>query len=329
MLTLYRRECNDLRKRLPGFLAVASRWVTLGPHHINRPMIPNLQELQLRAENALITVLPEHELPPSRLFEAMRYSTLGGGKRMRPLLVYATGWCLGVELDALDAPAAAVEMIHAYSLIHDDLPAMDDDDLRRGKPTCHIEFGEAMAILAGDALQAMAFEVLSCSVPLSEPAKSRMVLRLAKACGPTGMAGGQAIDLASVGAALNEAELDRMHSHKTGALISAAVLMGADAALCTDPAVMQALKTYGDAFGLAFQIHDDILDIEADTGVLGKPQGSDQAKGKPTYPVAIGLAASKQRCLHLKKRALDAVAHFGERGALLRELADYAIARRY
>jgi farnesyl diphosphate synthase len=179
--------------------------------------LPSIPELQNRAEHALSTVLPQGELAPGRLFEAMRYSTLGGGKRMRPLLVYAAGLALNVDLDALDAPACAVEMIHAYSLIHDDLPAMDNDALRRGKPTCHIAFGEGMAILAGDALQAMAFEVLGFAVPLSEPAKSRMVIRLASACGPNGMAGGQAIDLASVGQTLDEAALDRMHGFKTGA----------------------------------------------------------------------------------------------------------------
>lgn len=289
---------------------------------------PELAALQMRAELALETALPAGELEPSQLFAAMRYSTLGGGKRMRPLLVYAAGCALGVDLDALDAPAAAVEMIHAYSLIHDDLPAMDDDELRRGKPTCHIAFGEATAILAGDALQAMAFEVLGRAVPLSESAKSRMVMRLALACGPTGMAGGQAIDLASVGKCLDVAALDRMHAHKTGALILASVMLGADAALCTDPKALQALERYGRNFGLAFQIHDDILDIEGDTAVIGKPQGSDQARGKPTYPAAIGLEASKARCLELKQTALAAVDELGESAWLLRELVHYAISRK-
>lgn len=289
---------------------------------------PELAALQTRAELALETALPAGELEPSQLFAAMRYSTLGGGKRMRPLLVYAAGCALGVDLDALDAPAAAVEMIHAYSLIHDDLPAMDDDELRRGKPTCHIAFGEATAILAGDALQAMAFEVLGRAVPLSESAKSRMVMRLALACGPTGMAGGQAIDLASVGKSLDVAALDRMHAHKTGALILASVMLGADAALCTDPKALQALERYGRNFGLAFQIHDDILDIEGDTAVIGKPQGSDQARGKPTYPAAIGLEASKARCLELKQTALAAVDELGESAWLLRELVHYAISRK-
>ena len=289
---------------------------------------PELAALQTRAELALETALPAGELEPSQLFAAMRYSTLGGGKRMRPLLVYAAGCALGVDLDALDAPAAAVEMIHAYSLIHDDLPAMDDDELRRGKPTCHIAFGEATAILAGDALQAMAFEVLGRAVPLSESAKSRMVMRLALACGPTGMAGGQAIDLASVGKSLDVAALDRMHAHKTGALILASVMLGADAALCTDPKALQAFERYGRNFGLAFQIHDDILDIEGDTAVIGKPQGSDQARGKPTYPAAIGLEASKARCLELKQTALAAVDELGESAWLLRELVHYAMSRK-
>jgi farnesyl diphosphate synthase len=287
-----------------------------------------LLALQRRAERALKSALPTGELRPSSLFKAMRYSTLGGGKRMRPLLVYATGSALGVSLDALDAPAAAVEMIHAYSLIHDDLPAMDDDDLRRGKPTCHIAFGEATAILAGDALQAMAFEVLGRAVPLSESAKSRMVMRLALACGPNGMAGGQAIDLASVGNKLSQTQLDRMHAHKTGALILSSVMLGADAALCTDPTVLDALERYGLDFGLAFQIHDDILDIEGETAVIGKPKGSDQARGKPTYPAAIGLEKSKKRCLALKNRALAAIAPLGKRADLLSDLVHYAIERK-
>ncbi len=287
-----------------------------------------LSSLQNRAEAALTLALPQGELTPSKLFEAMRYATLGGGKRMRPLLVYAAGSALGVDLDALDAPAVAVEMIHAYSLIHDDLPAMDNDALRRGKPTCHIAYGEAIAILAGDALQAMAFEVLARAVPLSEPAKSRMVMRLALACGPNGMAGGQAIDLASVGAHLNCNELDRMHAHKTGALITAAVMLGSDAALCTDPAIIDALENYGNHFGLAFQIHDDILDVEGDTSVIGKPQGSDIERGKPTYPAAIGLDASKRRCIELKERALTAIEPLGASAETLRTLANYAIERR-
>lgn len=287
-----------------------------------------LIELQNRTEIALEQALPVGELNPSTLFEAMRYSTLGGGKRMRPLLVYAAGAALGVDRDSLDAPAVAVEMIHAYSLIHDDLPAMDDDALRRGKPSCHIAFGEAIAILAGDALQAMAFEVLARAVPISEPAKSRMVMRLALACGPNGMAGGQAIDLASVGRRLNVEELDRMHAHKTGALITSAVMLAADAALCTDPSILTALENYGAYFGLSFQIHDDILDVEGDSSVIGKPQGSDIKRGKPTYPAAIGLNASKQRCIELKERALHAIKPLGDRARLLHALANYAIERR-
>lgn len=289
----------------------------------------SVSDLKTRSELALENLLPKGELAPSRLLEAMRYATLGGGKRMRPLLVYAAGSALGVDFDALDAPACAVEMIHAYSLIHDDLPAMDDDELRRGKPTCHIAFGEATAILAGDALQALAFEVLGNSVPLSEPAKSAMVLRLARACGPSGMAGGQAIDLSSIGRTLGEAELDRMHAFKTGALITASVMLGADAARCTDPMLLSALDRYGQDFGLAFQIHDDILDIEGDTAVIGKPQGSDALRGKPTYPAAIGIEASKRRCLQLKERALAAIAPFKSNGDLLKELAHYAIERSY
>jgi len=289
----------------------------------------SVSDLKARSELALENLLPKGELAPSRLLEAMRYATLGGGKRMRPLLVYAAGSALGVDLDALDAPACAVEMIHAYSLIHDDLPAMDNDELRRGKPTCHIAFGEATAILAGDALQALAFEVLGNSVPLAEQAKSAMVLRLALACGPSGMAGGQAIDLASIGLTLNELELDRMHAFKTGALITASVMLGADAAKCTDPALLNALECYGQNFGLAFQIHDDILDVEGDTATIGKPQGSDALRGKPTYPAAIGIEASKRRCLQLKERALAAILPFKAKGELLKELAHYSIERSF
>lgn len=288
-----------------------------------------LQTLAQRAERVLKLRLPSERIEPRILHSAMRYSVLGGGKRMRPLLVYAAGLALGARLSRLDAPACAVEIIHAYSLIHDDLPSMDNDELRRGKPTCHIAFGEATAILAGDALQALAFSVLAAARLASNRRKVRMLQRLADACGPAGMAGGQAIDLAAVGKPLGEADLDQMHGFKTGALIVASVLLGADVAGVTDSSVLRTLESYGRDFGLAFQIHDDILDVEGDTATLGKPQGSDAARGKPTYPAAIGLQASKLRCQQLKERALAAVEPLGPPAELLRQLAHYAIARAY
>jgi farnesyl diphosphate synthase len=215
-----------------------------------------------RADAALARALPSHAQAPTQLHAAMRYAVLGGGKRLRPVLVYSTGKVFDADLDRLDASACAVEIIHAYSLVHDDLPAMDDDDLRRGRPTCHVAFGEAMAILAGDALQALAFEILAGDVGHDSRTHVEMLRTLAAACGSHGMAGGQALDLAAVGARLTPDELDRMHEHKTGALIRASVRLGTLGAGCTDAATLAALDRYGHAIGLAFQIRDDILDVE-------------------------------------------------------------------
>jgi farnesyl diphosphate synthase len=283
----------------------------------------NLTALSARADDVLARVLPPEDQPPVELHRAMRYAVLGGGKRLRPLLVYATGNAFGAPLDRLDATAAAVEIIHAYSLVHDDLPAMDDDDLRRGRPTFHVAFGEAMAILAGDALQALAFEVLAHDAALDVDANTRvgMLRALATACGSHGMAGGQAFDLAAVGQRLDAAELERMHAYKTGALIRASVRLGALAASVRDAATLDALERYGHAVGLAFQIRDDLLDIEAGTETLGKTAGKDAAAAKPTYPAILGIDASLAELSRLTDEALEAIAPLG---ASARSLADIA-----
>jgi len=299
---------------------------------------PALQGLIVRADQALARVLPAEDLPPVVLHRAMRYAVLGGGKRLRPLLVYAAGHAVGhddARLDEhrLDIPACAVELIHAYSLVHDDLPAMDDDDLRRGRPTCHVVFGEAMAILAGDALQALAFEILAQDLHSDADAIrcARMLGVLGRACGAEGMAGGQALDLAAVGHALTLEQLEHMHSCKTGALIRAAVALGAIAgandAHALDAARLDALDCYAHAVGLAFQVRDDILDVEGDAAVIGKTAGKDAAADKPTFPSILGLDASRQRLRELTTLALDAIAPLGERAGLLRELAHYAALR--
>jgi farnesyl diphosphate synthase len=255
---------------------------------------------------------------------------LGGGKRIRPLLVYAGARALRGSLDAADACAAAVEIVHAYSLIHDDLPAMDDDDLRRGRPTCHIAHGEAMAILAGDALQALAFEVIARdrAIGVCDASRTRMLALLAQACGSHGMAGGQAFDLAAVGQRLDHAELERMHVHKTGALIRASVLLGAMSAGCTDDAQLDALARYGHAVGLAFQIRDDILDVEGETDVIGKTRGADQARDKPTYPAILGMPAARALAEQCRARALAELAPLALVDSDLADLAHYAVDRR-
>lgn len=290
---------------------------------------PELRALSARADAALARALPHADQPPLELHRAMRYAVLGGGKRLRPLLVYATGAVFGADPGHLDAVAAAVEIIHAYSLVHDDLPAMDDDSLRRGRPTCHVVFGEAMAILAGDALQALAFEVLANDVTLSvDAAKHLDMLRtLSLACGSHGMAGGQAFDLAAVGKKLEAVELERMHVHKTGALIRASVRLGALAAGCSNVATLAALETYGHSIGLAFQIRDDLLDIEAETIAIGKTAGKDAAAGKPTYPGILGVDASRTELARLTAAALRALESLGTSANTLRDLAQFVSAR--
>lgn len=257
----------------------------------------------------------------------MRYAVLAGGKRLRPVLVYAAGSALGAGLDALDACAAAVEIIHAYSLVHDDLPAMDDDALRRGRPTCHVAFGEAMAILAGDALQALAFEILAADHGHDPTTHLEMLRTLAAACGSQGMAGGQALDLAAVGSRLTPDELDRMHEAKTGALIRASVRLGALAAGCSDTNTLDALDHFAHAIGLAFQIRDDILDVEGDSTVIGKTAGKDAANAKPTYPAILGMDASRARLDQLTQEAISSLAPLGERGKELAALARYVAER--
>jgi farnesyl diphosphate synthase len=282
------------------------------------------RERAQRVESVLERALPGENEPPTRLHAAMRYATLGGGKRMRPLLAYAAGELTGADPDDVDAPAAAVELIHAYSLIHDDLPCMDDDALRRGKPTCHVAFDEATALLAGDALQSLAFALLAQRTARDGAAACR---RLAEAAGSRGMAGGQAIDLAATGTPQDAAALAAMHRMKTGALIGAAVHLGAlcGASLARDEAV--ALDAFVHAAGLAFQVVDDALDVEGSTASLGKTAGKDAAQGKATFVSALGLDGAKAEAERLRNAAHAALAPFGERARRLRELADGIVLR--
>ena len=289
-----------------------------------------LKRFQTRVERALDARLPRVTSAPQRLHEAMRYVTLDGGKRVRASLVYAAAEAVGAPDAAGDAPACAVELIHAYSLVHDDLPCMDDDDLRRGKPTCHRAFDEATALLAGDALQSLAFEILANDPALTVSAdqRLRMIALFAQAAGSQGMAGGQAIDLAASGQTLSLAQLEDMHLRKTGALIRAAVLLGAHTREDVPPAQLAALEAYSRAIGLAFQITDDILDVEGKAETLGKNPGVDHARGKPTYPLLLGLSAAKARGKALHAQALESLAALGDNGVLLAELAGFIIERR-
>jgi geranylgeranyl pyrophosphate synthase len=284
---------------------------------------------QVRLEQALDHWLPVASTHPSRLHEAMRYSVLDGGKRIRPTLVYAGGMATGAPQIRLDVPACAVELIHAYSLVHDDLPAMDDDDLRRGKPSCHRAFGEADAILAGDALQSLAFQVLAQDDSEETGAATRlqMIRTLALASGSRGMAGGQAIDLAATGRQLNIAELEDMHIHKTGALIRASVVLGALCGSDVDSSQLGHLDHYAKCIGLAFQIRDDILDVEGETETLGKHTGMDQHREKSTYPALIGLDAARERARELHEDAMDSLTGFDENADPLRWIASYIIER--
>ena len=286
---------------------------------------------QQRVEQALSKLLPGSEITPTRLHSAMRYATLNGGKRLRACLVYATGTALGVALEELDAPACAVELLHTYSLVHDDLPAMDNDDLRRGKPTCHKAYDEATALLVGDALQTLAFESLATAETPGTNAAQRlsMIQTLARAAGSHGMAGGQAIDLASVGLTLSLTQLADMHVRKTGALIQAAVALGALAHAHIAPVLLKDLDRYARYLGLAFQITDDILDVEGDTHTLGKPQGSDELQQKPTYPAIIGLDQAKRLARKEHAAALASLRSLGDNARLLNEIADYVIQRTY
>ncbi|NOT11816.1 MAG: (2E,6E)-farnesyl diphosphate synthase [Methylococcaceae bacterium] len=284
---------------------------------------------QTRVELALEDRLPSEHVLPKKLHQAMRYCVLDGGKRMRPMLTYCAGQTLGIAPELLDAPACAVEFIHVYSLIHDDLPAMDDDNLRRGKPTCHIAFDEATAILTGDALQTLAFEILAHDPSISASPENRlkMITVLAKASGSQGMVGGQAIDLESVGTQITLPELENMHIHKTGALIRASVNMAALATSDIDPVLASKLDHYAKCIGLSFQVKDDILDVESDTATLGKTQGKDSNNDKPTYPALLGMTGAKQKALELHEKALDCLKVFGNEADLLRDLSLYIIQR--
>lgn len=282
-----------------------------------------LKRYRARTEDALSRLLPPPETVPADLHEAMRYATLGGGKRLRACLVYATGTALGAAIDVLDAPAAAVELIHAYSLVHDDLPCMDDDDMRRGRPSCHKAFGEATALLAGDALQTQAFSVLAAAAGLSAEARIRMVADLAHASGSLGMAGGQALDL-KAGREATVAVLEERHGRKTGALIHAAVRLGA---LAASPEIPQALDKYGKALGLAFQIADDVLDVEGEALVVGKTVGADAAAGKATFASVLGVQEARRKARSLYDNALASLHFLGDNGGLLATIAHHAVER--
>jgi len=285
--------------------------------------------IQQEMETTLDALLPSADHEPRALNQAMRYATLGGGKRVRPLLAFAAGELTGAAPEALDIVGCAVEMIHAYSLVHDDLPCMDDDVLRRGRPTCHIEYDEPTALLVGDSLQTMAFELLA-SQAIGEPKQQlEMIALLAHASGSRGMAGGQAIDLASVGQPLTQPELELMHALKTGALIRAAVLLGALAGRPMSADERSGLDRFAKRAGLLFQVVDDILDCTASTATLGKTAGKDAANDKPTYVSLMGLGEAKQFARDLYDDALAALAPFGDRAERLKQLADYIVARSF
>ena len=286
-----------------------------------------LKTCQARIDSYLDLHL-RNDLPQlESLYSAIRYSVIGGGKRIRPVLAYASHEAFGATNTCVDAAAGAVELIHAYSLIHDDLPAMDDDDLRRGQPTCHRAFDEATAILAGDALQAMAFEWISQAGHLQAETRLQMTALLARAAGPQGMVGGQAIDLGAVGQQLDQQHLEDMHRRKTGALIRASVQLGALATERASQPQLAALNQYADCIGLAFQVQDDILDVEGNTDVLGKNHGADAARGKPTFPALLGLDQAHQLAQSLSDQAIAALEGFGDNAQRLRQLARYIVER--
>jgi geranylgeranyl pyrophosphate synthase len=290
-----------------------------------------LEIWRVRMEHALAARLPDQSLVPARLHEAMRYSVLGGGKRIRPALLFATARTLGLSEDDVEAAACAIELVHVYSLVHDDLPAMDNDDIRRGRPTCHKAYDEATALLVGDALQPLAFQLLACdkALPASPAIRIRLIDMLAQAIGTFGMAGGQAIDLAVQGMRLDIAQVEDMHARKTGAVIRASVLMAAECAPSLDPSLYAALNRFAVAVGLAFQIQDDLLDVTGDALTLGKATGADSERAKPTHPAVIGIPASQQRVRLLHNQAISALAPFGDRAESLRSLAHWLLSRQY
>lgn len=301
------------------------------PEEQRRAFSRQLETWRERTERALEHRLPRADQVPTRLHEAMRYSVLGGGKRVRPILLFATAQTLGLPEAAVEAAACALELVHVYSLVHDDLPAMDDDDLRRGRPTCHKAYDEATAVLVGDALQPLAFELLASDpgLPREPGVRLELVRILAEAIGTFGMAGGQAIDLEAEGKQLDIAAVEEMHSRKTGALIRASIAL---AAACRPelPAAQRAgLSGFAAPIGLAFQIQDDLLDVLSDTATLGKAAGADRERGKPTHPAMIGVPASQERVRLLHAQALGALEPFGTRADPLRLVADWLLARRY
>ncbi len=288
------------------------------------------RDVQSRMETTLGRCLPADQLAPQRLHEAMRYVALGGGKRVRPMLVFAAGEAVGCAAEAAEAAACAVELIHVYSLTHDDRPCMDDDDLRRGKPTCHVRYDEATALLVGDALQSAAFEILAAPYPLTPPAQQLEMLHLLSlAAGSRGMCGGQAVDLGSTGRTLDLAELEFMHIHKTGALIRASVLLGALAGGPLANTTRAALERYAQCVGLAFQVMDDVLDNEADTATLGKTAGKDAAQGKATYLTLMSAREARAYARELVDQALAAIAPLAEPGRRLTDIARFIIERQY
>lgn len=300
------------------------------PNALPHTFIGWMTHIQQHMETVLAGYLPHPDHTPQALHRAMRYAALDGGKRVRPLLAFAASEITQASPTAVGAVAAAVEFIHAYSLVHDDLPCMDDDVLRRGKPTCHVAFDEATALLAGDALQTLAFDVLTREDnTLDAPRQAKLVRELAKASGYTGMAGGQAIDLAAVGQALSVTQLEYMHLMKTGALIRASVLMGAQAGQSLSTAESQQLEHFANRIGLAFQVVDDVLDCEADSATLGKTAGKDAAHDKPTYVSLMGLGEAKTFARQLREEAFAALEGFGLRAARLGELADYIVVRSF
>ena len=280
-------------------------------------------------EDVLRNALPQPDIAPKRLHQAMRYSVLDGGKRVRPLLAFAAGEFAGADVARVNIAAAAVELIHAYSLVHDDMPCMDDDVLRRGKPTCHVQYDEAMALLVGDSLQTLAFQLMAEHPLCDEPVRQLGMIRLlAEASGSRGMAGGQAIDLESVGKQLLQPELEFMHIHKTGALIRAAVLLGAQCGKVSQDQ-LALLDHFGKCVGLAFQVVDDVLDASEDTATLGKTAGKDADYGKPTYVTLLGIHAAREMAKNLHQEALEALAKFGAEAGRLRELADFIVLRKF
>lgn len=286
-----------------------------------------VREYTARVDAALDSALPLEETRPERLHEAMRYAVFNGGKRVRPLLVYATGECLGIDNALLDAPAVAIELIHAFSLVHDDLPAMDNDELRRGKPTLHVAYDEATAILAADALQPLAFSVLSKASGISTAARLDLIDLVSGACGSIGMTGGQSVDLAAEGKVLTAEEIEHMYALKTGALIHASIMSSCVLASGVSEAQREALDGFGRDVGVAFQVKDDLLDVEGQTEVIGKPAGSDEALRKATYPGLFGIERARERCDELLSRGLARLDALGDRADALRWLAGYIVSR--